>query len=137
LYASAETLWVNYEYEKQWTLIEDLEFPDYGVAPFAKDVSWKQTGEVQWSLIKTFSFEGATAYFGNRGRIAEQGAYLLILGHAHKGASYNNHSTVWLHPDRHVEAPATIVRESLIRNGWREVVPYSGNSELRRLGRGA
>lgn len=135
LYAAAETLWVNYEFEQQWTAVADLDVPEYGVAPFVRDLSWKQTGEVQWQLVKSFSFDGATAYFGKGGKIAGQGAYLLILSHAHKGASYVNQSVVWLHPDPNVSAPDTVVRDSLIRNGWREIVPYSGDSEVRRLGR--
>lgn len=137
LYAAAETLWVNYEFEKQWTAIADLDVAEYGLAPFVRDLSWQQTGEVQWQLIKSFSFDGATAYFGNGGKVEGQGAYLLILSHAHKGASYVNQSVVWLHPDANASAPDTIVRDSLIRNGWREIVPYSGDSELRRLGRKA
>jgi hypothetical protein len=137
LYAAAETLWVNYEFEKQWTAIADLDVPEYGLAPFVRDLSWRQTGEVQWQLIKSFSFDGATAYFGNRGKVAGQGAYLLILSHAHKGASYVDQSVVWRHPDPNVAAPDTVVRDSLIRNGWREIVPYSGDTELRRLGRKA
>jgi hypothetical protein len=137
LYAAAETLWVNYEFEKQWTAIADLDVPEYGLAPFVRDLSWKQTGEVQWQLIKSFSFDGATAYFGNNGKVGGQGAYLLILSHAHKGASYVNQSIVWRHPDPRAAPPDTIIRDSLIRNGWREIVPYSGDSELRRLGRKA
>ena len=135
LHAAAETLWANYEFEKQWTSVADLDVPEYGLAPFVRDVSWKQTGEVQWQLVKSFSFDGATAYFGSHGKIAGQGAYLLLLTHAHKGASYVDQSAVWLHPDPQAAAPETVVRDSLIRNGWREIVPYSGDSEVRRLGR--
>lgn len=135
LYSAAETLWANYEFDRQWTAVVDLDIPEYGVAPFVRDVSWKQTGEVQWQLIKSFSFEGGTAYFGNRGKVPGQGAYLLILTHSHKGASYADQSVVWLNPDPNIAAPETIVRDSLIRNGWREIVPYSGDTEMRRLGR--
>lgn len=132
---AADTLWVNFEYDKRWPAIVDLDLPDGGLAPFVRDLSWKQTGEVQWQLIKSFSFDGATAYFGSHGKVAGQGAYLLILSHAHKGASYVNQSIVWLHPNPNAPAPDTVVRDSLIRNGWHEIVPYSGDSEVRRLGR--
>lgn len=135
LLIAAETLWVDYEYVKRWSRIEDLESPDYGLAPFARDVSWRQRGEVQWQLIKTFSFDGATVYCGRNGKVSGQSAYLLILSHAHKGASFANQSIVWLHPDARVAPPDTVTRDSLIRNGWREIVPYRGDREVRRLGR--
>jgi hypothetical protein len=32
-----------------------------------------------------------------------------------------------------VAAPDTVVRDSLILNGWKEVVPYSGAMEVERL----
>lgn len=133
LHTAAVFLWADYMYTQRWVAVEDLLDPEYGYAPFAKDASWKQTGEVQWNLSKTFSFEGSTVYFGNNGKIPGQSAYLLILSHAHKGASYSDQSTVWIHPNPRIAAPDTIKRESLIRNGWKEVVPYSGDAEVRRL----
>lgn len=135
LHAAAQTLWFGYEFDKHWSTIAELDDPEFGLPPFGRDLSWRRNGEVQWQLTKSFSFDGATVYFGNRGRVPGQGAYLLILSHAHKGASYTDQSAVWRHSDPNAPAPDTIVRDSLIRNGWREIVPYSGETELRRLGR--
>jgi hypothetical protein len=130
---AADTVWVWYEDTKTWTPIEDMQDPTTGVAPFAHDLSWKQMGEIEWRLDRSFSFEGSTAYFGSNGKIPGQGSYLLLLGHAHKGVSYANQSTIWIHRNPRVASPATINRDSLIRNGWREIVSYTGGDEVERL----
>jgi hypothetical protein len=106
---------------------------DYLMPPFARDLSWSQHGEVRWERVASFSFEGSTVYFGHGGKVAGQSAYLLMLSHMHKGASYVNGATIWVHPDAGVAAPETITRDSLIINGWKEVVPYSGAMEVERL----
>jgi hypothetical protein len=40
---------------------------------------------------------------------------------------------MWLHPDPNAPAPTTIKTDSLIVNGWKEIVPYSGAIEVERL----
>ena len=78
-------------------------------------------------------FEGSTVYFGSKGKLPNQSAYLINLSHVHKGASYVNGSTIWIHPKPNVSAPSNVTRDSLIANGWKEVVPYSGAMEVERL----
>lgn len=131
LTVAADTVWVWYEDAKTWTPVEDMQSETVGVAPFMLDASWRQTGEVQWRLDRSFSFEGATAYFGNNGKVPGQSAYLLVLGHTHKGVSYADQSTIWLHPDPRAAAPRTLNRDSLIRNGWKQVVSHTGDVEVR------
>jgi hypothetical protein len=57
----------------------------------------------------------------------------LVLSHQHKGASYADGATMWIHPDRNAPAPTTIKTDSLIVNGWKEIIPYNGAVEVRRL----
>jgi hypothetical protein len=115
-----------------WPTVAELD-AEYLMPPFTRDMAWSQQGSVEWERVASFSFEGSTVYFGSGGQAAEQTAYLLMLSHVHKGASYTNGATIWVHADPDVSAPDTVVRDSLILNGWKEVVPYSGAMEVERL----
>jgi hypothetical protein len=118
--------------QPHWPTVQELDV-DYAVAPFARDVTWKQGGQVEWSMIKSYSLDGATVYFGNRGRIEGQAAYLLVISHRHKGATYTNQATVWISRDPNAAAPDTVNIDSLVRKGWKQVVPYTGSDEVMRL----
>ena len=115
-----------------WPTVQELD-EEYVMAPFAKDLAWSQHGEVVWQRVASFSFEGSTVYHGAGGTVPGQSAYLVMLSHVHKGASYTDGATIWIHPDPGAPAPETIKRDSLIVNGWKEVVPYSGAMEVERL----
>ena len=139
--ASTELWWIHgdllyYSGEERakdpWPYVRELD-EEYAMPPFVKDVAWRQHGEVTWERVASFSFEGSTVYHGSGGTYPGQSAYLLMLSHVHKGASYTDGATIWVHPDPDAPAPSTIKRDSLIVNGWREVVPYSGAMEVERL----
>lgn len=142
LLAASEELWwlhgdlLNFGTEEQkanpWPTVEFLD-EEYLMPPFTRDMFWSQHGEVEWRRVASFSFEGSAVYFGSAGGLPGQSAYLLRLSHVHKGASYTNGATVWIHSNPTVEAPDTVNRDSLIANGWEEVVPYSGEMEVERL----
>jgi hypothetical protein len=142
LSAAAEELWFIHDDILTFGTEEDKKDPwptmqvlsdEFLLPPFAKDASWSQQGETQWTRVSSYSFEGSTVYFGSGGKIAGQSAYLLNLNHAHKGASYVNGATIWIHPNVNVPTPDKVTRDSLIANGWKEVVPYSGTTEVQRL----
>ncbi len=118
--------------KEAWPDIEQLaEY--YYVAPFAKDLFWSQNGEVKWARVTEFSLEGSTVYHGYGGTNDQQSAYLVVLSHAHKGATFNSVGNIWVHPNPNAAAPNTVVRDSLIRGGWKQVVPYSGAMERKRI----
>ncbi len=77
--------------------------------------------------------QGATVYYGSEGRAPAQGAYLLVIGHAHAGVMWTNQSTIWIHPDAHVHYPEIVKAEALVSQGWRQVIAYNGASEVERL----
>ncbi len=118
--------------QPHWPTVQELD-TDYALPPFTKDITWKQGGQVEWSLIASYSLDGATVYFGNKGRIEGQSAYLLVISHRHKGASYTNQATVWMSRDPNAPPPDTVNIDSLVRNGWKQVVPYTGSDEVMRL----
>jgi hypothetical protein len=115
-----------------WPTVAELD-TEFELPPFVKDLAWSQHGRVRWERVAAFSFEGSTVYYGGGGTVPGQGAYLLVLSHVHKGASYADGAAMWLHPDPNAPAPTTIKTDSLIVNGWKEIVPYNGAVEVERL----
>lgn len=118
--------------EDPWPTVEELE-SYYVLPPFPQDVFWERHGAVKWQRIASFSFEGSTVYHGSGGKEPGQSAYLLSLSHVHKGASYANGAFVWIHEDPNAPTPENVVRATLIREGWKEVMPYSGAMEVDRI----
>ena len=133
-YAHSDLLYFGTEEQKAspWPPVAELD-ELYLMPPFTRDIAWQQQGRIDWELVASFSFEGSAVYFGSGGQLTDQSAYLLVLSHVHKGASYANGATIWVHDDADVVSPDTVTRDSLIRNGWREVVPYSGAMEVERI----
>lgn len=77
--------------------------------------------------------QGATVYYGSAGRATAQGAYLLVIGHAHAGAMWTNQATIWVHRDAHAPYPDMVSAVALVGKGWRQVITYNGASEVARL----
>jgi len=72
-------------------------------------------------------------YLGTDGNVEGQGSSLLIIGHVHAGFTNNNAIAIWWNAKNHVEMPESGFKDQLILSGWREVVPYSGDLEVKRL----
>jgi hypothetical protein len=118
----------------RWPGPADLQ--EYLLPPFHRDGSWEQNGSLQWSLHEPLAegeMQGSVMYLGTDGRVDGQGSFLLVVGHVHAGFQNNNSLVVWWNPRNHVEVPASTFRDSLILQGWREVVPHSGAQEVRRI----
>ncbi len=117
-----------------WPSIE--EFQEYLLPPFYRDTSWEQTGSLQWSLYEPLAegeMQGSTMYLGTDGQLEGQGSFLLIIGHVHAGFTNNNAIVIWWNPANHVEMPESGFQDGLILRGWKQVVPYSGEEEVRRI----
>ena len=118
----------------RWPGLDD--FQDWLLPPFYKDTSWEQNGELRWSLYEPLAegeMQGSTMYLGTAGRLEDQGSFLLIIGHVHAGFTNNNAIQIWYSSEREVEMPESGFQDSLIREGWKLVVPYSGDQEVERL----
>lgn len=118
----------------RWPNLQD--FQDWLLPPFYQDNSWEQNGALQWSLYEPLAegeMQGSTMYLGTDGRLPAQGSFLLIIGHVHAGITNNNAMQIWYHEQRSVEMPESGFQDSLIRAGWKLVVPYSGDQEVERL----
>ena len=111
-------------------------FQDWLLPPFYKDTSWQQNGSLQWSLYEPLAegeMQGSTMYLGTDGTLPGQGSFLLVIGHVHAGFTNNNAIVIWWNDKNHVEMPQSGFRDGLILQGWKEVVPYVGAQEVRRL----
>ncbi|WP_460136864.1 DUF6162 family protein [Pseudomonas sp. S1_E04] len=84
-------------------------------------------------VSKATQGQGATVYYGTGGSAPGQSAYLLVIGHAHAGVMWANQATIWIHPNPNAPYPAIVKAESLVGDGWRQVIPYDGTSEIERV----
>jgi len=117
-----------------WPNLQD--FQDWLLPPFYKDTSWQQNGALQWSLFEPLpegEMQGSTMYLGTDGQLAGQGSFLLVIGHVHAGFTNNNAIVIWWNAQNHVDMPQSGFRDRLILQGWREVVAYSGDQEVKRI----
>jgi hypothetical protein len=118
----------------RWPGLQD--FQDALLPPFYRDKSWEQNGSLQWTLHEPLpegEMQGTTLYLGTDGRLPQQGSFLLVIGHVHAGIQNNNSIVIWWNPKNHVLMPKSGFRDGLILQGWREVVPYSGAQEVKRI----
>ncbi len=118
----------------RWPNLQDFE--DVLLPPFYKDTSWEQNGSLQWTLHEPLAegeMQGSTMYLGTDGTLPGQGSFLLIIGHVHAGFTNNNAIVIWWNAKNHVEMPESGFQDKLILQGWRQVVPYSGDLEVKRL----
>lgn len=77
--------------------------------------------------------QGAMSYYGSGGKLPGQGAFLIVIGHAHSGVYWINQGTVWIHSNPRAPFPQLTKTEALIQEGWHQIVPYSGANEYTRL----
>jgi hypothetical protein len=118
----------------RWPNLQD--FQDYLLPPFLQDTSWEQNGSLKWSLYEPLpegEMQGSTMYLGTDGDLPGQGSFLLVIGHVHAGFYNSNAIVVWWNEANHAEMPESGFRDSLILEGWREVVAYSGEQEVERI----
>ncbi|MGC4030056.1 MAG: hypothetical protein QM696_14430 [Steroidobacteraceae bacterium] len=117
-----------------WPSVKD--FQDLLLPPFYHDRSWEQNGSLQWTLFEPLSegeMQGSVMYLGTGGKVPGQGSFLLVIGHAHAGFANTNAIVIWWNKNNQVAMPESGFQDQLILQGWRQVVPYSGDLEVKRL----
>ena len=133
LVAADEIYWLQY-FNGYWP--EDADFQKELLAPFYRDLSWKNNGGLTWTLknvIQEGEAQGLTLYHGAGGNIATQGSFILVIDHKHAGNSQINASNIWWQQDRNAPIPEFSKFQSMVLHGWKQVVPYQGRDELARL----
>ncbi|MEO8316564.1 MAG: hypothetical protein ABI645_17430, partial [Pseudomonadota bacterium] len=118
----------------RWPNLKDLQ--ETLLPPFIKDKSWQQNGSLNWTLYEPLpegEMQGSTMYLGTDGQQPQQGSFLLVIGHVHAGFQNTNSILIWWNKQNHVAMPQSGFRDSLILQGWREVVPNTGAQEVKRI----
>lgn len=154
--ASEEIIWNNND-TGGWITLEHAQ--KITLPPFYRDAFWKINGQVNWQLVLPGTHlsqaaagaaataqdqadrnvvqatlgQGATVYYGSAGSAPGQSAYLLVIGHAHAGVMWANQATIWVHRDPNAPYPAIVKPESLVGDGWRQVIAYDGAREVERV----
>jgi hypothetical protein len=117
-----------------WPNLDD--FQDWLLPPFYRDTSYEQNGSLSWTLFEPLpegEMQGSTMYLGTDGKLSGQGSFLLVIGHVHAGFTNTNAIAIWWNGQNHVEMPQSGFRDRLILQGWKEVVPYVGAQEVKRI----
>jgi hypothetical protein len=117
-----------------WPTLQELQ--EAALPPFLADNSWKQNGSLQWSLHEPLpegEMQGSSMYLGTNGSQPQQGSFLLVIGHVHAGFTNNNSIVIWWNRKNSVAMPQSGFRDGLILQGWKEVVPYNGAAEVKRI----
>ncbi len=133
LIVTAEDIgWMNYD-AGDWP--QPAELDKLLMPPFQKDEFWKLHGGVEWRIIREASVVngGDTGYLGVGGSAPGQSAYLLVFRHRHVGATYTNQIDVWVNKNPDPPEPGGTKAETLVKSGWRQVIPYSGADERARM----
>lgn len=137
----------------RWPAIEDLAAD--AVAPFVADQAWQRRGRPSWSLKQSpHALTHAAAYLGRTVEPAVAGSFVIFMQHRHAYAGepegrdglpsageppgpgevqVDVHQQIWYQAGREAELPADLSEPGLIRKGWKQIAPYSGERELKRL----
>lgn len=125
-----------------WPSVYILE--DDEVSPFVKDRVWNENGKMYWNqkMLGEELFH-RIAYLGKPGNFDVKGRFMLVLEHIHDyGGTYIKSTNdtepfrIWYSSKQSGGFPADYSVGYLIKDGWKQVVPYKGKDEAKRLGRG-
>lgn len=139
LYAAAmDVESIHDEQEGIWPTPGDL--AGEGIPPFTRDRVWEKRGRMAWEL-KALNTENRhmAVYFGTPVAVQGLGCFLLIMQHNHGtlevGKTGPEHGPweIWYHNQADAVFPKIVTDPGLVAKGWREVVPYKGEEEVKRL----
>ncbi|OEU82667.1 MAG: hypothetical protein BA865_11905 [Desulfobacterales bacterium S5133MH4] len=127
--------------EGTWLSVRDLQ--EQFMPPFARDRAWETSGKLAWTQ-KILNREKIhmTAYLGKPSEPDISGSFLLVLSHSHSAegdyvigeAEHDDEPfKIWYTRKAHVDFPEGLNIQSLTVKGWKEVVPYKGEEERRRI----
>jgi hypothetical protein len=124
--------------DEEWPSLATLE--EAFMPPFLHDQVWEKRGRLGWELQVPWSGRRHVAlYFGVPRDAGSFGCFLLVMLHEHSGslpgADTVEHAPyeIWHHGDSNVAFPEIVTDQGLMAKGWKEVVPYTGEEEVKRL----
>jgi hypothetical protein len=129
--AAEEIYQIYLDEEGAWPTLADVQAE--GLPPFARDATWARRGRIEWDArIANSPTLDVALFLGRSGETDTSGSFLLEV-HQHKQAEQDGTPyTIWYHPESPAW-PLGAVQEFLVPAGWRQLVSYKGEDELRRL----
>lgn len=125
-----------------WPEIKALQ-NDY-IAPFVEDALWKERGRINWREMATGSDDASVhmkAYVGKSNDYSVAGSFLILFEHFHSAdgtyylvAGRKRPYSIWFRAND-FDLPGTITEGTLIQNGWKEVVSFTGKDQRKKLNR--
>jgi hypothetical protein len=114
-----------------WPRVDTLQVE--GIAPFTRDKAWSNRGKIEWSdRLENERSLDKIIFLGLRSDSGITGSFLLEVHH-HKQVDQDGPPyRIWHHPGR-PESPIDATWSSLVQTGWKEIVAYQGEDEVRRL----
>jgi hypothetical protein len=127
--------------EGQWLSVKDLQ--ERFMPPFAHDRAWGKSGMLIWTQkILNKDIIHITAYLGKPSISDISGSFLLVLSHNHSAegdyqmgeAEHEDEPfKIWYIGKTDVDFPEGLSIRSLAVKGWKEVLPYTGEEEMKRI----
>jgi len=126
-----------------WPSMTELQDRELALAPFTEDALWRARGQHRWSIFRQDQGNVHRAiYVGRSSNESVAGHFLLLCEHFHTldggyflGLNRARPYTIWFNREWSLPNASNISEGTLIAAGWREAIPFTGNDELRRLGR--
>ena len=126
-----------------WPSIAELQDPYLALSPFTEDALWRLRGQHRWTLFRQdHGTVHRAIYVGRSSNEEVAGNFLLLSEHFHTmdgaefiGMNRERPYTIWFNAEWSLPNADNISEGTLIAAGWREAVPFTGDDELRRLGR--
>ncbi|RLC25800.1 MAG: hypothetical protein DRH21_03480 [Deltaproteobacteria bacterium] len=127
--------------EGTWLSVKDLQ--ERFMPPFAHDRVWAMSGKLIWTQkILNNDMIHATAYLGKPSISDISGSFLLVLLHNHStegdyqiGEPEHDEEPfkIWYSGEIDMDFPEKLSVRSLAIMGWKEVIPYTGDDEMKRI----
>ena len=138
LYTAAMEIDATHDNDKgTWPSVKDLQ--ERFMPPFAHDRAWAMSGKLIWTQkILNKDMIHATAYLGKPSISDISGSFLLVMLHDHSteiGEPEHDEEPfkIWYFSETAVDFPEKLSVRSLAIMGWKEVIPYTGDDEMKRI----
>jgi hypothetical protein len=126
-----------------WPTISELSDRQLALSPFMEDAIWKSRGQHKWTLFTHDQGNVHRAiYIGKSSDESVAGNFLVLCEHFHSidgsyyvGVNKPRPYSIWYNGGWSLPNSSNISEGTLIASGWKEAVPYTGNDELKRIGR--
>ncbi|NDV25167.1 DUF6162 family protein [Desulfovibrio sp. JC010] len=139
LYTAAVEINEIHNEGEEWLTVPQLE--EEFMPPFTRDASWKKSGRFSWNReLRPAGSMDIALYTGHPGQGESTGSFILLFLHDHKKKQGSARTgprhapyEIWYHTSANKPAPQVATDQGFIAAGWKEVIAYSGEDEVKRI----